>query len=190
MRVDDVAMSIYKGLRALDLRRYRCAMWLVCGNLRAVYEDLLSDAERTLMTSTLEMVRDVVMAGEVSVAGGQEAMDLYAKWWEVIDQGGDDVMSGHVNTWMVFRDLAGEFSGEERLYESTERVGLAAMDRWRGRIGPIIDDFPGQVVDDSTPMARTLNGLQGIVVGVTRVSDLMMQDMNWDPVEVRSQIIR
>jgi hypothetical protein len=63
VRVFDVKNSVYEGLHAMDWRRYLCAMWILCGELRALNEGWLEDGERSLMASTLEVVRDVVIVG-------------------------------------------------------------------------------------------------------------------------------
>ena len=194
MRVGDVERSIYKGLCALDWRRFLCAMWLVCGNLQSLYEDLQSDAERSLIDSTLGTIRAVVMAGEVSLADRQEAAGLYAKWKVTIAQQEDDVPSGQWNMWMVFRNIAGEVAGAERLYESADRVNNAATFRWRDEeaesTGGLIVYDRDEVAEDSSPIAQTLEGLQRIVIGVSEISILIMEDVNWDPVKVRLRIVR
>lgn len=189
IRVEDVADSIYKGLRALDWRRYLCAMWIVCGELRTVYDDRWPDAERSLMASTLEMVREVVMAGRATAEVSNRAADLSGRWQVMTDQDEDKVMPGQWNTWVVFRDLAAEVAGTGERYEATERVDLAATDRWRESWeGPIYDD-PDEEVDDSSPMARVVTLLDRAVTGVAGMPESGMREEGWDPASVRARLL-
>jgi hypothetical protein len=189
MVVEAAADSIYEGLRALDRRRYLCAMWIVCNRLQAVYEDQLSDAERSLMAATLGAVREAVLAGEVSVDVGKQATDLYRHWQVMAVEQRADVAPGQWNAWAVFRDIASEVAGASQLYEATERVDLAATDRWReSRQWPIYDD-PNEEVDESSPMARTLNYLDQAVKGVAGAAELEMRKAGWDPVKIRVQLL-
>ena len=187
MRVDDVTGAVYEGLRTLDMRRYLCAMWIVCGELRAVYEDRLSAAERELMASTLHVVSDVVIRGEARGVA-RDAERLSRQWNVMTTEREAEVMPGQWNTWMVFRDLASEVTATRPRYESAERVDLAATDRWREHLpGPLLDD-PDEEIDDSTPMARTLAFLEQAVVGVAGLPDKRLREVGWDPVRVQEEI--
>src|SRR6185437_1476702 len=61
--------------------------------------------------------------------------------------------------------------------------------RWRDEeaesTGGLIVYDRDEVAEDSSPIAQTLEGLQRIVIGVSEISILIMEDVNWDPVEVR-----
>lgn len=191
MRVEDAADSIYEGLRAMDWRRYLCAMWIVCGELRTVYDDRWSAAERSLMTSTLQVVREAVMAGRVPDEVSGQAADLSERWQVFTSEHEDEVMPGQWNAWMVFRDLAAEVAGSSWRYEAAERVDLAATDRWREsftRPGPIRDD-PDEEADDASPMARMLSLLQRVVKGVAGVPEELMRREGWDPVNLQNRLL-
>jgi len=188
MRVEDAAGAVYEGLRALGWRRYLCAMWIVSGELRAVHEDRVSAAEGMLMASTLRLVRDVVVGGEAVAGAVSDAASLYGQWNVMTSEWSADVMPGQWNTWMVFRDLAGEVAAVGPRYESAERVDLAATDRWREHLpGPLLDD-PGEEVDDASPVARTLAFLERAVAGVAGLSEAQLSEAGWDPVLVQEEI--
>jgi len=196
VRVQDTTDAVYDGLRALDPRRYLCAMWIVCGGLRAIYSDRLTTAEGALMTSTLNTVRDVVIQGDAAPGTARHAADLSAQWaamtsqWAAMPLGNTaKVMPGHWNTWMVFGDLAGEIAGVSGRYEAAERVHLAATDRWReGRPGPLLDDDPSEEASELSPMGRSLAFLQRAVGGVAGLSETGMAEAGWDPLLVQEMI--
>lgn len=188
MRVDDATTAIYDGLLALDSRRYRCAMWIVCGGLRSVYEDRLSAAEDALMASTLDLVRNVVIHGEVAASTARGATDLSGRWTAMTLKEEAHVMPGQWNTWAVFRDLASEIARTVPEYEAAGRVDLAATDRWREDLpGPLWED-PDEEIDELSPMARSLAFFMQVVAGVAELPDTRIRSVGWDPLQVREMI--
>lgn len=187
-RVDDAAGAVYEGLRALEVRRYLCAMWIVCGELRAVYEDRLSARESVLMASTLQVVRDVVIRGEATADAARDAAGLSRQWGVMTSEREAGVMPGQWNAWMVFRDLASEITLSVPRYESAERVDLAATDRWREHLPGSLADDPDEEVDDSSPMARTLAFLTRAIAGVAGLSEARLREAGWDPALVQEEI--
>lgn len=187
MRVQQVNDSIYSGLRALDKRRYLCAMWNVCTELQALYQDRMSIAENTLVLSSLRLVRDVVRQGEATEAMVRDAASLYGQWNRIRSEPRPGVMSGHSNARMVFRELAGEIAGTSESYEATEYLDLAAGDRWREDRVLLVYD-PNEEVSDSTPMAQMLTFLQKCVTGVAALPEAWLNDRNWDPQSVQDEI--
>jgi hypothetical protein len=188
MRVQDATDAVYNGLRTLDLRRYLCAIWIVCGGLRAIYADRLSAAEGALMTSTLDAVRDVAIQGNVAPGTARRTADLSAQWAAMASEGPTGVKPGQWNTWLVFRDLASEIAGTSERYAAAERVDLAATDRWReGHPGPLRDD-PDEEVDELSPMARSLAFLLRAVGGVAELPETGMVEVGWDPLLVQEMI--
>lgn len=189
MRVQGVADLIYNGLCGLGWRRYLCAMWLVCGELRSVYDDRWTDAERSLMASTLEVVRGAVMTGRVTEALSSRAEDLSRQWRVKTVAYQDEVLPGQWNTWVVFRDLAAEIAGTSKRYEAAERVDLAATDRWREtRQGPVLQDDPDEEIDDVSPMGRVLTVLDRSVTGVAGMPESDLREAGWDPANVRTRL--
>lgn len=187
MRVSDIEDSVYDGLRALDWRRYLCAMWILCGELRALYEGWLEDAERSLMASTLEIVRDVVIMGEVTTDMARAAAKLSARWqaWRAERPGGLPwVTPGQWNAWVVFADLTAEVAGTRKRYEATERLDNAATERWREFQGRARFIDPDEEIDDASPMAQTLSLFQRVVAGVGH-----MPESEWDPVRVQAGLL-
>lgn len=187
MRVWDTEESVYNGLRALDWRRYLCAMWILCGELRTLYEGWLEDAERSLMASTLELVRDGVIVGEVTADMARTAAKLSARWQAWLAErscGLPFVDSGQWNAWVVFADLTAEVAGTCKRYEATERLDNAATERWREIQGRARFIDPDEEIDDASPMAQTLSLFQHVVAGVGQ-----MPESRWDPVEVRARLL-
>jgi hypothetical protein len=183
----DAKKSIYDGLRALPRRRYLCAMWILGGEVRSLYEDRLTAEERSLMTSTLEVVREVSSTGEATTGAAGRAAELADTWMELIIRREDEaqVLPGHWNAWAVFASLAEEIAGKAPPGEGTERLANAATERWRepypGRARRL---DPGEEVDDSSPMARTLAAFQRVV---TAISD--MPESELDPAAARARIL-
>jgi hypothetical protein len=170
-------------------------MWIVCGGLRAIYSDRLTTAEGALMTSTLNTARDVVIRGDAAPGTAKHAADLSAQWaamtsqWAATPLGSTtEVTPGHWNTWMVFRDLAGEIAGASGRYEAAGRVDLAATDRWREGYPGFLWDDPDEEVDELSPIARSLAFLQRAVGGVAGLSETEMAEAGWDPLLVQEMI--
>jgi hypothetical protein len=186
VRVSDIEDSVYDGLRALDWRRYLCAMWILCGELRVLYEGWLEDAERSLMASTLEIVRDVVIVGEVTTDMAWAAAKLSARWqaWRRTALRLPWVSSGQWNAWVVFADLTAEIAGTCMRYEATERLDSAATERWREFQGRARFIDPDEEIDDASPMAQTLSLFQRVVAGVSH-----MPESEWDPVKVHARLL-
>src|SRR6266699_61908 len=62
--VGDAEDSVYQGLQSLPWRVYLVAMWILCGELQTLYAPWIHEADRPLMASTMDLIRDVVIVGE------------------------------------------------------------------------------------------------------------------------------
>lgn len=186
MRVWDAQYSTYYGLKTLSWRRYLCAMWILCGELRSQYEDWLDNSERSLMASTLDLVRDVVISGVVTADAALVALELSARWDALLTERDNDpfVSPGQWNTWAVFSDLVAEAAGTRKRYAATERLGNAATMRWRVPTGKARHIDRNEEIDDATPMAQTLSRFQRVVTAIG-----LMPESEWDPAKVRAQIL-
>jgi hypothetical protein len=185
VRVWDAENSIYDGLRALPKRSYLCAMWILCGELRSLFGDRLSDSERSLMTSTLDTVREVVITDEAAPGIASGAAELAVRWEGLIIERENEVLPGQWNAWVTFENLSAELAGTLGQYEATERLTLAATDRWREPYrGKARRIDPDEEVEDTSPMARTLATFQRVVTGIAQ-----MPESQWDPEVVRAQVL-
>lgn len=195
MRVKDAEYSIHSGLRGLAWRPYLAAMWILCGELQSLYADKLGDAERPLMASTMDLVRDVAIAGETT-ALADRAAELANAWNRLRDireeevrlsaVAGDTSQGGLIGVWLTFEALAQEIAGLSGRYDGAEWVAEATTDRWRGaepgQTGPIWMN-PDETADDASPVARTLITFGRVIAGVAAA-----RDNDWDPIELRAQV--
>jgi len=185
MRVWDAKKSIYNGLRALPRRQYLCAMWILGDELRSLYSDRTADSEQSLMSGTLDAVREVAITGGATAEAAGRAAELAGRWKRLIGERENEVLPGQWNAWVTFESLAAEVAGTAGQYEATERLTLAATERWRepypGRARRI---DPDEEIDDASPMARTLARFRRVVEGISK-----MPQWSWDPVRVREQIL-
>jgi hypothetical protein len=186
MRVKDVKHSAYFRLKALPWHTsYLAAMWILCGELQTLYADSIDADEIPLMTSTMDLVREVITLGE-SLQAGPRAAELTETWGEVIaardDQEGSD--PGLLNALATFEALAQEIVGLSGKHDAANWAMNAAEGRWRDwdQPGPILVDRDEEV-DDSSPMAQTLELFGRVASEVTA-----MQGPDWDPVRIRTQI--
>jgi len=185
MRVWDTENLIYDGLRALPWLRYLSAMWILCGEIRSLFEDRLTSSEQVLISSTMDVVREVVTTGEVRAATGLAAAELVTEWQQLISERQNEVLPGQWNAWITFELLTAELAGTADRYEATERLTLAATERWR-------EPYPGKArmidkneeIDDSSPMARTLATFGRVVTHINQAGQLPR-----DPATVRAQVI-
>jgi hypothetical protein len=185
MRVWDAENSIYGGLRRLPWRRYLSAMWILGAELRSLFEDRLADSERSLIASTLDAVRETALFGGPTTDVGGRAAELTARWKELIAERENDVLPGQWNAWVTFESLAAELAGTAPRYEATERLTLAATDRWREPYaGKARRVDPNEEVADHSPMARTLSVFEHIVNGVAQAPE---QEL--DPAELRIRVL-
>jgi hypothetical protein len=167
-------------------------MWILCGELRELYADRLTGAEGSLMASTLEMVRDVVIVGEVTTDMARAAAKLSARWQAWLAERPCAlpwVDSGQWNTWVVFADLTAEVAGTCKRYEATERLDNAATERWRELQGRARFIDPDEEIDGASPMARTLSLFRRVVTGVTEMREAGMRKTQWDPVKIRMHLL-
>jgi hypothetical protein len=184
MRVWDKEDLIYDGLRALNWRRYLAAMWILCDDLRSFFADKHIDVEDRLMASTLELVREVVINGypEQSVT---KAAKLAATWADIYTERQDEVLGEVLNAWATFEGLCQEIAGKTGLYYASDWVTKAATQRWRIPTGRSRYVDRNEEIDDDSPMAQTLTLFEHIVTKIA-----VWQGTEWDPVNIRSQILQ
>jgi len=187
MRVNDAENSIYEGLRGLAWRPYLAAMWILCGELQTLYSDEFSDAERSLMPPTMDVVREVAAAGE-SAELTRQAAELAEAWGDVRDEREHEASSGLMNVWATFEGLVQEIAGVTRRYDGAEWLTNAVIEPWREanhhNQGPILVD-PNAEVAEASPTANTLALFQHVVAEVAGA-----QEGDWDPRRLRGQIFR
>jgi hypothetical protein len=186
MRVYDAKYSIYSRLAVLPWRpSYLAAMWILCGELQSLYAAWIVDDEVPLMALTMDLVREVVIAGESPWAAGR-ASELAAAWERVIEERRDGAPGGLVNALETFEALAQEIAGLSGRHDAANWVANAAEMRWRDwddDPGPILLN-PDEQVDDSSPMAQTLARFGRVVSEVAA-----RRGADWDPVPIRAQIL-
>ena len=187
MRVRDAENSIYEGLRGLAWRPYLAAMWILCGELQTLYADEFSNAERSLIPPTMDVVREVAAAGE-SAELTRQAAELAEAWGDVRNEREHEASSGLMNVWATFEGLVQEIAGITPRYDGAEWLTNAIVLPWREanhhNQGPIWLDPNAEVADDS-PTAHTLTLFQHIVAEVARA-----QEGDWEPRRLRAQIFR
>jgi len=188
MRVCDAQNSVYNGLCGMEWYRYLRAMWMIGGELLQIYDDRISDPERSLIMATLDLVRSVAESENVPTESSGRARDLDTEWERVIDEADGKVTSGQWNMQMVFGMLASEVAGDVPPHFAAERVNLALTKRFRERLRTdgrpnirVLD--PVEEIDDESPMALTLGRARRIVTGAARVPTAMR-----DPAAVRDQV--
>lgn len=135
MRVYDTKQAICKNLRSLPWLPYLGAMHTLCKLLQAQYQDRLAPSELALMDQTLQVVRTTVQSGDPAREAGPARL-LAAKWAALIDDK-SNALPGQWNTWCTFEALAAEIAGTAKRYAGTERLLLAATERWR-------EPYPGR----------------------------------------------
>lgn len=185
MRVYDAADSIYSGLAVLPWQpSYLAAMWILCGELQSLYAAWIEDDEAALMTSTMDLVREVVIAGESPRVAGRAA-ELATAWERVTDARQDEAPGSLPNVLVTFKALAQEIAGRCGRHDAASWVTNAAENRWRDwdDPGPRLLD-PDEQVDDSSPMAQTLAWFCHVVSEVAA-----RRGEDWDPVPIRAQIL-
>jgi hypothetical protein len=184
MRVYDAADSIFSGLAALPWRpSYLAAMWILCEELQSLYAAWIEDDEVLLMASTMDLVREVVIAGESPQATAR-ASELAAAWEPVIEARQDETPGGLLNVLATFEALAHEIANLSGRYDAANWAANAAEQRWRDWDDPgSIYLDPDEQADDCSPMAQTL-ALFGRVVSEVAA----LQGPEWDPVPIRTRI--
>jgi hypothetical protein len=186
-RVNDAENSIYEGLRGLAWRPYLAAMWILCGELQTLYADEFSDAERSLIPPTMDVVREVAAAGE-SAQLTRQAAELAEAWGDVRTERVPEASSGLMNFWATFEGLVQEIAGITPRYHGAEWVTNTIIEPWREgnhrNQGPILLDPNAEIADDS-PTAHTLALFQHIVAEVARAPE-----DDWEPRRLRAQVFR
>ena len=187
MRLRDAEESIYAGLRGLAWRPYLAAMWILCGELQTLYAAEFSDAERSLVPRTMDVVREVAATGESAELTSQAA-ELAQAWRDVRNEREHGASSGLMNVWATFEGLVQEIAGMVPRYHGAEWVTNAVTAPWweanHHNHRPIWLDPNAEVVDDS-PTASTLALFQHIVVEVARA-----KEGDREPRRLRTQIFR
>ena len=185
MRVNDAENAIYEGLLRLDWRPYLAAMWILCGELQTLYAAEFSDAERSLLSPTMDVVREVAAAGE-SAQLTRQATELAEAWRDVRNEREPEASSGLMNVWATFEGLVQEIADITPRYDGAEWVTNAVTAPWweadHHNHVPIWLDPNAEVADDS-PTASTLALFQHIVVEVARA-----KEGDREPRRLRAQI--
>ncbi len=91
--VGDAEDSVYQGLQSLPWRVYLVAMWILCGELQTLYAPWIHEADRPLMASTMDLIRDVVIVGE-SDGTARRGREVARGWGRVIRTRDSAAVSG------------------------------------------------------------------------------------------------
>jgi hypothetical protein len=153
-------------------------MWILCGELQTLYADEFSDAERSLIPPTMDVVREVAAAGE-SAELARQAAELAEAWAAVRNEREHEASSGLLNVWSTFEGMVQEIAGITPRYDGAQWVTNAIIEPWReanhhGQ-GPILVD-PNAEIADGSPTANTLVLFQHVVAEVAGV-----QEGDWEP---------
>lgn len=177
MRVRDAERSINRGLRALPWRSYLIAMWLLCNELSSLYAAQLSEMDRPLLESTMDLVRNAATTEEQANIKRQ-AKKLDKAWGKLIKTRDGNSGGGLLDAWVTFHSLTLEIADNSAKYYGSEWIAGPAIERWK----QLPDDFgvvavdPDEQVDDDSLTAQTLNRFISII---RRVSEA--QGPEWDP---------
>jgi hypothetical protein len=163
MRVYDTKQAIYANLRSLPWLPYLGVMHTLCKLLQVQYQDRLAPSEVVLMDQTLQIISTTVQSGDPA-REVDPARQLAAQWAALIDDDETSALPGQWNTWCTFEALAAEISGAAKRYAGTERLMLAATQRWR-------EPYPGRArridreeeVPDTSELAQTLATFDQVV---------------------------
>src|SRR5690242_132864 len=154
----DAKFSIYRGLRSLPRQPYLVAMWILGGELRALYAPWTDNEVTALIAATMDLVREAAISGE-SAEVAHRGLDLAFAWAPLIqakDKPG--VYGGLLNAWATFEGLAQEISGLSGRYDGANWATNAVADRWRDwdEPGPIVmSRVNAEEVVESSPMGQT-----------------------------------
>jgi hypothetical protein len=131
MRVKDATYSIYFGLKRLPWHpAYLAAMWVLGGELRSLYADWIGAQEVPLVETTMDLVREVVIAGE-SWSAVDRAEELADAWRPVyVRYERSSASGGLLNVLATFEALAQEIARLSGHYDAGNWVTNAAKDRW------------------------------------------------------------
>ena len=183
--VGDVGYWIYLRLMAKPRRVYLVAMWTLCGELRELYAPWIGAGDETLMTSTMDLVRDAAIGGETGETAVR-GLELSEAWEDFRRTHRAGAPGGLVNTWATFAGLAAEIGGLAGEGAGAQWVINAAEARWRdwSRLGPIlVNTEHAEELIESSPLGQTFEVFYRVV---TRVSRLVSPE--WDPVRIRAAI--
>lgn len=186
VRAREVENSIYEGLRGLEWYCYLRSMWLICGEMRELYSARMPSSESNLVTSTLDLVREVAISEEVSPGAIQESAALKEGWIRLMDdeESNFGVYPGHWNMRIIFRNLAFEIGDNTQRYFACGRVFLALSGRFReGKKRDLSVDPDEEEIDDESPLAQQLVRIQRIVEKIVPISDFVK-----DPAVARGMI--
>jgi hypothetical protein len=156
----DAKDSIYRGLRSLPRQPYLVAMWILGGELQALYAPWTDDEVTSLMASAMDLVREAAISGESNEVAWK-GLELAHAWQPVIEA--KDAVPGVpgalLNAWATFEGLAQEIGGLSGRYDGANWATLAAAERWRDwdEPGPIVMsrvNGPGSVPSSSASPPR------------------------------------
>jgi hypothetical protein len=184
----DAKDSIYAGLRSLPRQPYLVAMWILGGELQALYARWADDEVTSLMASTMDLVREAAISGESNEVAWK-GLELANAWRPVIEAKDSEpgVPGALLNAWATFEGLAQEIGGLSGRYDGANWATLAATDRWRDWDGPgpiIMSRVNAEEVDASSPMGQTLAWFRRIVRGVAWYAG-----PECDPARIRAAIL-
>jgi hypothetical protein len=141
-------------------------MWIICGELQALYRERSLGWVRPLESGTLNLVRQVALTPQVPLEAVASAGELHRRWEDLMPAL-DGVGVGESHMWQVFADLCGEIAGVFRQHMASEWVMTAATQIWREQSHPpdqpmLIND-PDEEAADGGPLDQLLMRLQEIV---------------------------
>jgi hypothetical protein len=154
-------------------------MWMICGELQALYRERPLGQVRLLESSTLDLVRQVALTPHVWPDVVVSAGELHRRWEDVMPAL-DRVGVGESHMWQVFADLCGEIAGVFRQHMASEWVTTAATQIWVEQSQPpdqpmLINNLDEEAADGG-PLEQGLTRLQEIVDEVKTAADI---DPEW-----------
>jgi hypothetical protein len=178
--------AVHKGLQALDWYRYLRAMWIICGELQDLYSTRLSVYDRSLEGETLDLVRQIAIAQDVTPEVNSIAGAAYGRWQELFSAQKELMKIGERHAWLVFVDLTGEIVNPRLRYHAAEWVNTAATRIWMSRSvpprQPVWINNPHEEASEEDPVMLTLSRLKHIVDEAGVADEL-------DPAELKSRIL-
>jgi hypothetical protein len=141
-------------------------MWIICGELQALYRERPLGQVLLLESGTLDLVRQVALTPHAPPEAVASAGELHRRWEDLMPAL-NKVGVGEAHMWQVFADLCGEIAGVFRQHMASEWVTTAATQIWLEQSQPpdqpmLIND-PDEEAADGSPLEQVLIRLQEIV---------------------------
>ena len=152
----DLHRSVVGGLRSLEYSDYLCVMWVVGSRLREMFMGEDSFGGVSLMASVLDVVRGLVLQGEID--SSVISMDALVEAWRLLTaQKAADASPGLLNVWITFHALSREIIGVEPRYSAVGRISNCIVEYARplGSAGQYRRISTNEEFDEGSVTAQT-----------------------------------